>query len=498
MRYYILIVLALLLSPIGLSHAADTKYSEDQYPEWVAEQLGLLDGTVTLGEWKKSHPDDLISLFTHAIAKANPGTYSNWCVRTETQMDLGNGNNAIRYAYFYPPKAPETFELPDEKDAASQVDKQCTLGLIWTERREDSSERGKGLARRVRTAIDRRFGKGEAGVKMQFWGAGFWTETGRWQTGEATLVSAYKDYIKYRTSESNAFAFTFLPVSGLWVDKTPPPGRYLHDEQEFPGARARRMISQSGITGYEEKQMLQIITDIEASYKEKSMEKRELLGRRTVEALQGWIATASELDAPRRAAALLAADQLLLMTSYSFGIENPGRGKQARQKLAKLGASFKYIELDRHYNYTRTWLKKAREIHPDGPAGDLAFRLLMEVGFKTSGVCSADDMRIWKVIKEGELYLQKKHDSVNTAAVELMVANAYRDIVTMADGGETQADPEKYQREAVGARQKAIHYYRKGLAKAKYTGETKFAWTEAWRMIVGLPPINVIYYCHGD
>lgn len=495
-----ILILKSLLSFGNLNKSADLIDQEDPYPQWVAEQLALINVNITLGEWKKIRPAETILLFNHSDAKAGPPIYRNSCARAEARLDLGDGTEAIRYAFFYPPEPPENLELPGEKEAAFMLDRYCTLGLIWTQRRENLTERGKELACSVRASIDRRFGKGQADIRMQFWGAGSWSETGRWQTGASTLVSAYADW-KYHPSRSKVLlAFAFLPISQLWVDFGFPKRTYVYDESEFPGVRAKKMISESKILDPEKNLMLDVIVDIEAFQQEKYQGTWEPFVRQFVKAIQRWMATAQKLDARHKAAALLAADEVLFMGKYPF-ISAPEAGKQARQELSKLGAEFNYDGIGKYFVYTRTWLKQAHEIDPEGPAGELAFRILMEMGFDTSGTCSGGREQFRKVIEQGELYLKKKHDLESTVAVERMVANAYRDIVFIANGAEFFAQIDDYKlnpKAAIGARIKAIQYYRKALPKAKYTYETTIAWTEAWRMIAGLPPVQVRYFCLND
>lgn len=126
--------------------------------------------------------------------------------------------------------------------------------------------------------------------------------------------------------------------------------------------------------------------------------------------------------------------------------------------------------------------------------GDLAFRSLMEMGCSHYG-----KLAFQEVINQGEEYLRKDHDAINGAEVELMVAEAYRDVVALSSGaGEGNENPEVYKEEAINARQKALMHYKKALPLLKASNLTRGAWREAWRLTVGLPPADLRYYCVYD
>lgn len=267
--------------------------------------------------------------------------------------------------------------------------------------------------------------------------------------------------------------------------------------------RARKMISRSGVSGEEQKLLLEVLAKIEAFQHGNYKGDRELLVGRIVQAVQRCTAVAQKLDARRQAAAWLAADEILFMGCPSL-IGMPEPGSAARLELGKLGADFNYSPLGITFVYTRAWLKKALEIDPEGPAGDLAFRILMEMGFDTSGTCLGGKEMFRKVIEQGELFLKKTHDLESLAAVKFMVGVAYRDIVSLADGAEpyapyvTDEEMKDYRGMAAEVKRKAIQYFRQALPKAGYTYETISTWTDAWRMIAGLPPVHARYFCVYD
>jgi hypothetical protein len=121
----------------------------------------------------------------------------------------------------------------------------------------------------------------------------------------------------------------------------------------------------------------------------------------------------------------------------------------------------------------------------------------METGFDPSGTGAGGggSEQFRKVIKEGQNYLKRPHDFEATQAVQMMVAEAYRDIVALAEGlGREYADPLDYKNAAPEARLKAIEHFRAALKQAADTLENRAAWSEAWRLIAGLPPSRLRYF----
>ncbi len=495
MRCWKLVVLLSLLVCVGESSeaAAVTK----DYQQWVIEQLAVLKGGISLGQWKHDHPQDQIITFKHGNAGADVG--DTWCARAETRIALSAGNEAVRYAFFYPPVAPATLSLPTESDTSRLIDQGCTLGVIWTVRAEQDASQGDLLAQEVRAAIDAHFGPGKADSKISFFGSANWRKTGRWKTGETTLVSACSQW--YKGGKNDVLAFAFLPISGLTVDGRSSSPRIEAENSEYAVmvARIRDAVTTAGITGHERQQLLDVVSVTEAWQKGKAKEDTKRQSKKVITALKDWLDAAQKLDRRRKAAAMLAADQTLTFSQYAYGVADPEKGRPARRELAKLGADFNDSPLGGVSSYTNSWLQKALDLDPDGPIGDLSFRMFMEKGFDTSGTCSGGNEQFRDVIKKGEAYLQKKHNPAAQAAVELMVADAYRDIVALANGAADEyAETASYQSSAVDARQRAIKYYRAALSHEKESAVARAAWAEAWRLIAGLPPTNLRYYCIYD
>ena len=494
MRYWIIAVIIAVLGCTRQDSQSPESRTGDLYEQWVVEQLDFIAKPSTLGEWKKERPGDEVVLYRHGDAGAPLDR--PWCARAEAALQLPDGTKADRYAFFYPPDPPAGFALPRDSDTAGLVDRACTLGLIWTERSEKDKPRGEQLAVALRSALDQRFGKGQANTKLHFFGAASWSETGRWQAGVATIASAAaRGYDK-----SQVLAFGFLPVSGLSIDDLGRESRENIEESPDPGAAdVRPLTDEAGISGAPREALLAAVSRADDWRAGRIKSDAKLPTRQLVAGLKQWLAAAEKLEGRKKAAALLAADLALEGSQYAYHVADPDESAAVRKELIALGADFNESPLGGVTSYTRSWLKAAQALDRDGPVGDRCFRMLMAKGFDTSGTCSGGNEQFREVIEEGERYITGKHAPEAAREVELMLADAYRDIVSLAAGAaEDYGEASKYSGEADQARQKAIMHFRKALSGAPVNPASRKAWGDAWRLINGLPPAYLRYYCIYD
>ncbi|MGH7699741.1 MAG: hypothetical protein ACREMJ_04365 [Gemmatimonadales bacterium] len=93
-------------------------------------------------------------------------------------------------------------------------------------------------------------------------------------------------------------------------------------------------------------------------------------------------------------------------------------------------------------------------LDPTGPTGELAMLEPLERGFDLTGMCGGG---IDEVVARGEPFPR-----------------------------------------APEARRKAIAYYRQAFALDRTSGRARRAWTEAWRLVAGLPPGRTHFFCVYD
>lgn len=468
---------------------------EKNYAEWAADQLAQLKVGVTLGEWKSSHPDEKTEKVSPSGITPRFELWGAWCARTENRLLLPDGNEAIRYAFFYCPYPTSSLKLPLDQDSENLLDR-CVLGLIWITGPTGVSN-GNLLTQDASRVIGARFGNPDKNILVRFSGAFYWKEISRWRVGQATFVSAYDTY------NSLPLALGLVPSTGFFMYG---PGQDIEDyfaketnKRAKAASRIRDAMITAGIEGPPRESMEELLKLNESWQKSLKPDKSLMAPERVVQTLGDWLAKTDSLSPLQKAAALLAADQVLNEVQHSFRVSDYQEGAATREALSKRGAEFNESILAGGIQYTQSWLSAAQRMDPDGPVGDLAFRILMEKGFDTSGTCRGGSRQYEKVIEEGEKYLKKPFDSAAGQAVELMVAEAYRDIVGLAEGlGREYADPQDYKDAAPEARRKAIEHYRAALSQAPDTVENRADWSDAWRLIAGLPPAHIRFYCIYD
>jgi hypothetical protein len=477
--------------------------SVSNFPQWVAEQFTELKNGVTLAHWRKNHSSEIVLLHDAGRPLGINIDDNTWCARTELSVSLPDGKGAIRYAIFYPPVAPATLALPDEDKVTNDfVDNNCALGLIWIQQNEDDETQGNRLALLVREAMDQRFGKGQSDIPLKHIDAKYMSQTGRWQINEALIISAYDTFPVFaavsqsevsqshiRYEKKKILAMGYLPLSGFQGDGNKPSGSYYEEKRENKISRIQETVKIADISRQDGDALLSYFPSQGGTPVLNPTEADKL-----VQLLEKWVTAAEKLTGRRRAGALIVADQVLDHMQHQIGTTSIEKGGSYRQRLEKLGAKFFNYELERSYLYDHSWLETARTIDADGPMGDLTFRLLLEMGCSKYGRLDFQD-----VIKQGEEYLLKDHNALSKAEVELMVAEAYRDIVALSLGaGEGVENRDAYKEQAIDARQKAIMHYKNALPLLNGSTLTRGAWQEAWRLTVGLPPAELRYYCVYD
>lgn len=482
-------------APVIDTKPASIMISDNDFPQWVADQLSSLKSEATLSQWKINHPNEEVVLYSPNVKPAI-NIDSTWCAGTKVSMARPAGQSVARYAIFYPPVASASFALPDAKTADNSIDNQCTLGLIWIQQSESDDARGNKTALEVRDAIAQYFGKGQTDILLDRIDAKYMSQTGRWTVDDAVFISAYNTFPAIASVNKNNVRFGkkflalgFLPLSGLHGDGMRSLGDYYEVTREEQILRIRGAVKVANILHQDGETFL---TYFPAGGGTPTLEpeKAGLLMR----LLERWITASEKLDKTRKAGALIAADQVLAHMEGSVGTTNIEKGGYYRRRLEKFGAKFVESPLENASVYTHSWLDIARDIDRDGPMGDLAFRIMLEMGCSGTGTKQFQD-----IIKEGEDYLAKNHEATSRAEVELMVAEAYRDIVALSASAQAYDEiPEVNKDMATDARQKAIMHYKNSLSILKSTTLTRGAWREAWRLIAGLPPADLRYYCVYD
>jgi hypothetical protein len=380
---------------------------------------------------------------------------------------------------------PTSYAFPANTEIEGNfIENGCTMGLIWIQQSERNESDGSQTAIQIRNAIDNRLGKGQADILLNRADAKYLRQTGRWQVEDAVFVSAYDVFM---SGDKKVLAIGFLPFAGF-RDGMQDWFRFNDSDRVDQILRIREAIKAANISEQDGDTMLSYFPAEGGAPGLQPEQAKLLMGL-----LERWITAAEKMDSTRKAGALIAADRVLGQMEYSMGATSIEKGQLYRQRLKKLGAEFVESGLEKAFFYTHSWLKQALTLDKEGPMGDLAFRIIM------NNDCKEGSMEVEDVIKQGEAYLNSDLDSKAKAEVELMVADAYRDIVALASGaGAYNEHPEAYKEIAVEAREKAVRHYKKSLSLLKPSPVAQEAWREAWRLIVGLPAAHLRYYCVYD
>ena len=458
----------------------------EDFPQGATEELLELREGTTLSEWMTTHPADALVLYSHNIRD-----WGSWVARATRREKLSDGRELVRHAYFYVPLARDDQQLPNNSDG-KKLRSQSSLGMIWVQSIESDVQSGEKLAEQTREALSKRLMHGQYDLKIWYANAAYWNKTARWNVGQTTLVSAYELSPIEGPNRGRLLAFGFLPVSGVYVDLGSGENSYEGGSENFLDAA----IAASGLTG-KKLEPMRLIKEMVKEYRAgKSHQWTSAVDNRTALLLKQWLDTSKKLRGSKRAAALLAADRALEMAEWL------GQRQDAtvRTKLEALGAKFNYSALGDSYVYTNSWLKKSLRLGSRGKIGQWAFLVLLGKGFETSGTCTDTGGEAFRrVIIEGERILKRVRNPKLRNRVHLLLAEAYSDIVALADGaGDGYAEAARYRKSSAGARRKSIEHYRRTLTQIENPSEANRVWRKIWRLIAGVPPNETRFFCVYD
>jgi hypothetical protein len=458
--------------------------------------LSALSDTVTPAAWLRAHPEDTLQLYDRRL---NSEGDERWCARAVRRMP-GGDSSFVRYAYFYPPVPPADLALPATQNA-QLIQQQCRLGAIWVQTRAINPPPGVVLAQQVRDSLQRVHGAslGGLGRDVVFLGSAGWSEVGRWNPGAVMAISAYDG--KWDEPEPRVLAFAYLPFSGM----SEPSGAIIEmaerDERQAV-ALAARAAQLSGLDSPKVNRLLRAGAVADSAYhgddQRRGRYRAPEAARLLLSALRDWLEASKTLDPMHRAAALLAADQLLGVGAVRYVLAQDTLAPIV-DSLKTIGAGFAEDHLGGGQAYTHTWLDQAQRLDSTGPAGRLATLALLHLGLDRSGMCGGTELASQRISALAEDLLRSTRDSSEALELHLLAGNGYGDIVALAAGaGDEYADTSAYVAAAPAARTHAIDHYRRALALSSGAALRQSLWLETWRMLAGLPPSRVYYFCVYD
>jgi len=157
-----------------------------------------------------------------------------------------------------------------------------------------------------------------------------------------------------------------------------------------------------------------------------------------------------------------------------------------RRPLEAWGAGFEHEYYNDEFLYTHTWLAEALRLDSTSHAANLAFVSLI-------GGCDPGP-----VIERGERYMVKIADPALRAQLHFALGDAYADSVGLAGQVDVGSSYRHNVQDAPAARAKAIEHYRSGLAIDHSSRFARAAWSKAWRLLAGVPPLVLVFHCEAD
>jgi hypothetical protein len=449
----------------------------------------------TLALWKAEHPRDGIEPYSPKLTRIGNDFENQWCARATLATPVDGGSVSYRTAYFYTPE-PQS-HLPAVTGETLLDD--CRLGLIWTEVRVPDTSDPDPVAAWLEQSAAASLGTGVHDIRLMWIGSSRWRHTAFWKSGPVSLVTGATDE-SIDAGKPAAFVAAVGPASNVELATPTFEGAHarLTSDYRATAARIDEAIGLAAIRGQATTDMraaLAALAPFDPPWHYPRGSERD----RILEAIDRWLAASTTVPAPRRAAALFVADQVLIAAGGGFWSDD--ERPPIRVRLEAHGAEFAISELDAGYTYTHTFLKQARDADPNGRAGELAYLTLMELGFETSGKCTDQGGEGFRtVIREGEAYLQTHPRSRIAPDVHLLLGEAYSDIVGLASGFGYDGDDEgkRYLPESAAARARAISEFRVAFNASPGPSRGVRAWPSAWRLLAGLPPTRTFFYCVYD
>jgi hypothetical protein len=464
--------------------------SGSRFPGLVVQELASLDSNLTPSRWLAAHPGDTLQTYNRELT-GDAGSW--WCARAVLHPIAGQ-TTVARFAYFYLPEPSATFTLPTSVDPAL-LREQCHLGAIWIQSTADPPP-GTIVAARIRDTLALSHGPAAETLtrEVSFLGSAYWQTVGRWQSGAVSLVTAYDR--SAGDTKPRLVALASYPFShfGEPPELDEPEARAVERGHEL----ARRAARLSQLDSALIERLLAADSAVTAAAARGSAPDARKAGQDLAVALKQWIAASRALDAMHRAAALVAADQVLGNRRLGYVL---AQDSTLRGALTPLGASFAHDELGEGDDYVHSWLDQATRLDSAGPAGSLARLALLRLGFNKSGMCGGTDSASQRVSRLAEEALQSGGgaDSQDIAELHLLAAQGYGDIVALAAGeGMDYADTSDYVTAAPAARLHAIEHYQRALAAGLSAADASAARRDGWRLLVGLAPVGTHFFCIYD
>lgn len=457
----------------------------------LLEQLPALRAGVTLAEWRRAHPNDVVEFL-------NEAQRGEWCARATRQ--IGAPVARTLSVFFYLPQfdadTPPPFDrTPDEVRA------NCRAGLAQVAVTDTS------LAAQHQRALSAALGASTTTDAMVP-DLGALRSAAFWRAGElAVLFGVTRPLPVGVPGRSNATAPVLIAVAAHERIGNPLHARALlpleRDTAIFQSNRSRfaarlnEAIARSGHPA-ERQRVAESFVGRWAARPGSPPQLSSTDAQQFLNLIVDWMTTTKTLNGEGRAASLLAADGLL---EVARSLWSDASATSARKTLTSLGANlFVFPFGGGDYGSRHAWLREAARLTPEGRSRELILLEQMERGFELSEVC-ADQKSVGfrAVIREGQMYLDAHPDTGIAGEIHLMMADAWADIVALASGSAyDESESKQYVPERANARLQAIREYRLAWANDALLDYKRSSWETAMNLLANFPPRRTSFYCVYD
>jgi len=216
------------------------------------------------------------------------------------------------------------------------------------------------------------------------------------------------------------------------------------------------------------------------------------------QALTDLLETEKTASGEHKAAILLAAD--LLAEKLWCDHANSPECLQLRDQMAVYKLSWKYSELGGGWYYYHDLLWRLWNEYGSTRWGEMAFVLLLNHGWDTSGVCHKGSDQFREVIRQGGAFVAARPASPYRADVQFEVAEANRTwwSLSQASADDEYVNATKYREGAAAARATAIRDYDEVIKAAPGTQIAREAQGQIKDLQSDSKPEQGPFYCIYD
>lgn len=423
----------------------------------TAQQLAALRAGVALSAWRGAQPADSVHPFTYDSTFL---AFGGWCARAVARVAAGR---LARHAFFYPPPAPTPASPPPVR-SGPQATGDCVLGAVAVAAPPPGDHaQSRALAQELDSALRLLVGPGAYHIAM--------------------------------ASDGGVVVSRSLPASGLGANLSTPPDSAWRAFLDWKPLALERGAQLAGLDRA-------LWTPLDRAADQVAAAGTTVLDAAALAAaLQDWLAAARELPPPRQAAALYAADGVLVRTACAAGL--CGSDSTRLAPFQALGAEFVNQGMEGpEWRPAGAWLRAARQLDADSVAGQAAFFVLLREALDEQGivgVCSQDFRQYRESLASGERYLARGGPKHFAAQVHLLLAEAYRDLVALVSGITSYMEvPGSLTAERAEFVRRALAHYVAFLASGETSDMAPSAWQDAWRLAGGLLPSRVRLLCDSQ